>query len=482
MKICQFNEKRNNQVNPSTPCNLFEARWQELSTCYLPVESLDPVWRLSREVTDNDPEQGWKLHISASVTTANTVFEKIAPFLHSQKVLFKAPLSLEELQKINSGLYYGYSQVGKFITVYPRNEREAIFLAQRLHKLTKDIPAPSVPFDEKYRPNSCVHYRYGAFKHIEIKRQDGVAESAIRNPAGELVADVKDSSNAYPDWIEDAFIKHPSQFKSEMAESPLKTTYKAFHALAQRGKGGVYLSLDLSVNPRRLCILKEGRRHGETDWDGRDGHWRIKYEMGVLKALRRAKIDCPKVYDSFEIENSFFVVLEFIEGEGLIYYLKKRRKRFSIAKALDYSIQVADLISQIHEAGWIWMDCKPANFILTKDGRIRPIDFEGAIELGKTDSFPWCTMEFASPRCREGQYEQHNGSEDLYSLGVLIYYLFVGRLPSDTSFIAMNKLRRNVPQAICDVLNNLLATNPQRRPNSLTVSQSLREILASMPR
>ena len=38
----------------------------------------------------------------------------------------------------------------------------------------------------------------------------------------------------------------------------------------QRGKGGVYQALDLNVNPPRLCLIKEGRKHGELTWDGRD--------------------------------------------------------------------------------------------------------------------------------------------------------------------------------------------------------------------
>lgn len=468
-----------NKKNLSVSHHAFEARWMELSACYLPVESPDSIWRFSRNTMDEDAKQGWKLHVSATILTANEVFEKVAPFLQSRKVMFKAPLSLQELSKLNGGIDYGYTQIGKFITVYPRNEAEAVYLAKRLHKLTKGIPAPSVPFDEKFSQDSCVHYRYGAFDNLEVKKPDGTIELMIRNPIGELVPDVREK--AYPDWVKNPFVKcRPREKKNEVAKSPLQTNYRAFAALSRRGKGGVYKAIDFSSEPPRLCVLKEGRLNGETEWDGFDGRMFVKREYEALKALRESGINTPDVYDFFETDGNCYLVMEFIEGKGLIELLKRRQRRLSISNVLKYAIEISDLISQIHAAGWIWMDCKPENIFFTKDNRARPLDFEGAIKMNQTDFSPWCTDEFAPPKCRLGQYEQHNGSEDLYALGVLIYFLFIGRMPKDTSFVPMNKLRRNIPQSVCDIINNLLEEDPKQRPDAITVRQNLRGVLTSM--
>lgn len=100
-----------------------EDRWQRFCASYLPVAPNDSVWRFSRAARAGDPDQGWKLHVSATILTANRVLGAVAPYLKSPGALFKAPRSLEELDKINSGLHYGYSQVGKFIAVYPRQAR-----------------------------------------------------------------------------------------------------------------------------------------------------------------------------------------------------------------------------------------------------------------------------------------------------------------------------------------------------------------------
>jgi hypothetical protein len=47
--------------------------------------------------------------------TAGKVLQAMAPVLHRYRVLFKAPASLPELDWLNSGISYGYSQIGKFV-------------------------------------------------------------------------------------------------------------------------------------------------------------------------------------------------------------------------------------------------------------------------------------------------------------------------------------------------------------------------------
>jgi hypothetical protein len=262
-----------------------DARWAELCAAFLPSAPADSVWRYSREEEAGDPEQGWKLHVSATVLSAGRVLAAVAPLLRRRGVLFKAPVSLDELDKLNSGLYYGYSQVGKFVTVYPRTDQEAVLLARGLHRLTRGLPGPPVPFDLQYRPGSRVYYRYGAFKTIELTHADGRRTFAVRDPEGALVPDLRDSA-APPAWAADPFApKRPARARPG-PPTPLQSTFRAFRALSQRGKGGVYQALDLSARPPQLCILKEGRKEGEIDWAGRDGFWRVRLEGRVLARWR----------------------------------------------------------------------------------------------------------------------------------------------------------------------------------------------------
>src|SRR5204862_6110568 len=238
---------------------------------------------------------------------------------------YKAPLSLRELDELNRGLLYGYSQVGKFITIYPSTARDALLLAEKLHVLTSGVAAPGIPFDGRYRPGSCVYYRYGAFK--PITDEEANASKFIRDPQGELCRDLREAIK--PEWAEDLFVEKHSETKPSRP-TPLQTTFRVFRALKQRGRGGVYQAIDTSGSPARLCILKEGRKHGEVDWKGRDGRWRIKHEVKVIGHLRRKGLQVPRVYASFAAGGNSYLIQEFIEGEDLARWLSRRKSRMSI--------------------------------------------------------------------------------------------------------------------------------------------------------
>ncbi len=452
--------------------------WQKLREHYLPVTQNDSIWSFSRAQTRGDPEQGWKLHISASLLTACDVMRRVAPFLQSRRALFKAPSSLPTLGEINRGLGGSYSQVGKFITVYPQGDEEAVSLARRLHKLTLGLSAPVVPFDTKFRPEGCVYYRYGGFKQLEIENPDGTRTRAIRNPDGELVPDLFQGEQAEPSWVINPFARKRLARNLKTPDSPLNTTHHVFRALSQRGKGGVYQAIDLSVNPPRLCVLKEGRRGGELSWDGRDGHWRIRNEERVLKLLRAAGVNVPLIYSSFEAEDHYYLVTEFIEGEDLRQLLIKRRKRLTVPQVLRYGIELSQIISQIHAAGWVWRDCKPGNLIITKKGELRPLDFEGACRVDQPDPSMWNTTGFSPPESRDFCPVQSGAPEDIYAIGAIIYFLLTGKLLDVSNPVPISKLRRNVSSLLCDIVAELIASNPQERPDAQAVTDRLRAVLS----
>lgn len=433
------------RVAVSATPEALSGRWRELCSNFLPLSHPDSFWRYSRAASDEDPGQGWKLHVSATLLTAVNVLEKIGPFLSGRGTMFKAPNSLEELGRLNSGLYYGFCQVGKCFTVYPRSDEEALLLACRLHELTAGMSAPLVAFDRRFVPGSCVYYRYGAFEPLEIENPDGVRTPALRDPEGRLIPDVRDSAEATPAWASDPFANgRDIRSAAGDAGSPLKTTYRAYCALTQRGKGGVYEAVDLSVSPPRLCIIKEGRRGGEVYWDGRDGFWRVRHESRVIGALREAGVEAPRVLSSFEAEGNYYLVTELIEGETLHAFLRRRRRRLPMARALRLGRHLAEIISKIHAAGWVWRDCKPSNLMITPSGDLRPFDFEGACRLADPDPVPWGTEAFAPAGVpvRDARPCERN---DLYALGAILYLILTGRLHDPSVPTPLEKLRRNVP-------------------------------------
>jgi serine/threonine protein kinase len=239
-------------------------------------------------------------------------------------------------------------------------------------------------------------------------------------------------------------------------------SFQVVHALVQRGKGGVYQAIDFSSTPPRLCLLKEGRKLGEVGWDGRDGAWRVRHEETVLSKLAGCGLSLPKIYSRFELQGNFYLVMEFIDGESLHNLLLRRARRLPVARVLSYGVQIATLLEHMHRAGWTWRDCKPKNLIVTSDGRLVPIDFEGAAPIKRPDPVLWGTRGFIPATTRK---RKSNGvSEDLFALGAILYLLLTGRVFDETDRAPIHHLRKNVPLEVRTLVESLLANTTSVTP------------------
>lgn len=384
----------------------------------------DDGWRYSRAIRADDPEQGWKLHVSASIASAAEVLARVEPILRRRGVLFKMPANLQQLLKINSGAA-GFSQIGKFITVYPLSTAEAVMLARDLDKRTRGLAGPRVPFDYRYRVNSLVHYRYGAFQTTPDK-----PAGFIRGPKGRLYRDWRAPKKAVPAWLENPFYR--SRRRVRKSPGPIGLDYLAYRAITQRGKGGVYEAIDLSVSPARNVIIKEGRRHGETDRDGKDGYARLRQEGRVLRILDRAGLPVPKVFREFTQNGNRYVVLEPIVGRPLIGPRRVQPSRPSRRRAAKILDQVGPLLAAIHAAGWVWRDCKPSH-ILLHGGSVHLIDFELACRIGERRISPFGSVDYLPPGQREKLRRLSGTLEDDYALGVIAFQMMCGAFPPSGS-------------------------------------------------
>ena len=452
--------------------------WAELCAEYLPLTDGESIWCYNRPSEADDLDQGWKLHISATILNAPQILKRIAPALIECGVQFKAARSLTDVITLNAGLHHSYSQVGKVITVYPRSNSEAVRLAQRLDRLTFRFRTPAVPFDLRFREASNVYYRYGAFKHFEIER-DGRVIPAVMSAGGELVPDVRETPK--PHWVSDPFQSLTRRRQVRKRKFAGASSFPVVRALVQRGKGGVYQAIDLQSNPPRPCLLKEGRRHGELDWDGRDGAWRVRNEERVLSRLSRCDVKVPKVYSRFEVAGNIYLVMEFVEGETLHNLLLRQKRRLPIRSVLAFGIELAEFLAQMHRAGWAWRDCKPTNLIVNRTGHLVPIDFEGAERIARPDPSLWGTTGFM-PLVSRNRASHTGLTDDLYALGSILFLMIGGQMFDDSRPISIVKLRRNIPLELGRIVESLLAATPQERPGAQHTEAQLTSILKSLKR
>jgi tRNA A-37 threonylcarbamoyl transferase component Bud32 len=452
--------------------------WQRLVDEYLPIrDDKEQNWRYSRGMRADEPAQGWKLHVSATLLNAPDVFRACAPYLREHDVMFKACSSIDRLTKLNSGMFYGFSQVGKCMTIYPKTTALALQLADELDRRTAQFQAPRVPYDLQYRPGSCVHYRYGAFRTIEVVDPKGRRGTAIRDPKGKLWADRREPGHAVPAWL-----MNPFQAFEEPPAVPLCTEFLIYDALMQRGKGGVYEAVDIRTIPARKAVVKEGRRHGETSMDGLDGRDRVLHEEHVLRALAAAGLPVPEVLATFGVDEHRYLAIEYLDGPNLMELCSRPRRKLPVATADAFAARIAYVVAQIHAAGWVWRDLKPLNLIVTGNGTMRPIDFEGSVRIDEPCAIPWGTEGYTPPELRRGPVTGSNLPEDLYGLGATLHHLYTSFLgvkqesgggPKAIARPPVGDLRKGVHSRTRALIAALLDPDPMARPRADEVAAEL---------
>jgi hypothetical protein len=422
---------------------------------HLPLSDGD--WCYSRPIRKDDLAQGWKLHVSATILSATDVFARAEPVLRKYDALFKVPARLELLKSLNSGLA-DFSQIGKFLTIYPRSTDEALELARDLHRATRGLAGPRIPFDARYRKGSLVYYRYGAFR----RAIDGTP-GFVRPVRGRRYRDKRAPGRAVPRWLEDPFQK--TRRNGSKRRGLLLRDLLVFKAKAQRGKGGVYEAVDLSALPVRRVIVKEGRRHGETNWDGRDGHALVKHEAQVLRTLRRAGLPVPEIFREFTKNGNRYLVLERIPGHPLLAGKQVQPSKTSWRRAARILEQLEPVLSGIHAAGWTWRDCKPSHIFVHR-GRVRFIDFEGACRIAQMDLPPWGSPDYTSPASR-GKLSRRAGThEDDYALGVIAFQFLAGEFPPAAVRHRPALYRRtHCPDVLREKIDRLLGSKISRPEN-----------------
>ncbi|HUR27682.1 MAG TPA: serine/threonine-protein kinase, partial [Planctomycetota bacterium] len=130
----------------------------------------------------------------------------------------------------------------------------------------------------------------------------------------------------------------------------------------------------------------------------------------------------------------YFSRMELIEGKTLLELLEAGQA-FDETRALRIVLEVADVLAYLTTQNVIHRDVKPGNIMLGANGRMRMIDlgFAGAPDQAPKDEETTVgTVQYLSPeQARGGATADMRG--DIYSLGVTLFHLVVGRLPFESS-------------------------------------------------
>ena len=421
-------------------------------------------WCMSSFLLPNElPMQGWKIHISATPVNALAVLRSVGDLIIIHRWQSKAIASLELLKKMNAGLFFGHSQIGKFITIYCSDHTELVDKIAILKEVTGTYQGPSIPSDMKVSGSGCLYYRYGNFR----SNKDG--KDVITDPDGNLLLDGRRRHSAVPVWAK-ATIAELTPIKEKNSFSLLENGYLVYDCLSQRGKGGVFRALSLFANPPEIVIVKEGRKYGEEEYAGRDGYARLLNEFKILTLLNCTGVRVPKIIEKIETVNRCLLVTNNVSGvtlDEIIYELSRKKRKLAIRQLLRLAVLLLSQICILHSAGICHRDIKPANLIMDINGDVSIIDFEGAF-VGEGNLYdPWGSPGFIAPEWRSQLTFALRIAGDIYSIGATLFYLFTGSVYRDSSYSRENDYRKGLlPELFRRLIEKMLSPDPNQRPSA----------------
>jgi serine/threonine protein kinase len=262
----------------------------------------------------------------------------------------------------------------------------------------------------------------------------------------------------------------PYEIVSRLGAGGMSEVYRAFDPRIRR-------DVAIKVLPPTLAKFAD-RMH------------RFEQEARAVGALNHPNL--LTIFDTGNQEGRPYIVTELLEGETLRGLLRDNgtNVRLPVRKTIDYGIQIANGLAAAHERGIVHRDLKPENLFVTRDGRVKILDFgvaklrtreeddnlsdERTMEQDTSPGTVIGTVGYMSPEQVRGQVVDHRS--DIFSLGTLLYEMlagehpFRGDSPADTMSAILREdpreitgINPNVPPGLDRVIRHCMEKSPEQR-------------------
>lgn len=200
------------------------------------------------------------------------------------------------------------------------------------------------------------------------------------------------------------------------------------------------------------------------------------------EAIAAAKLEHPnivQVHDIGDENECYYIVMSYVEGKTLQEILDERKEPMDPMEAARIAGDIAKGLKAAHEQGIVHRDIKPSNIMLSEKGEVKIMDFGLAFDADSGTQLTRAgaimgTPHFISPEQADGKRADERS--DLYSLGVVFYYMATGVKPfTGESTMAIlykhlnqmpeppSKVNPKIPSHMAAMIVKLLAKKPENR-------------------
>jgi len=245
--------------------------------------------------------------------------------------------------------------------------------------------------------------------------------------------------------------------------------YLIEEVLGQGAFSTVYLAYERDLDRRVVLKFLSGDLSQNPDW-----RQRFREEAQTVAQLNHPHI--VTIYGVDEYLNQPYIIMEFVDGGTLEAFIRNRR--LPVEEALELAIQISDGLAEAHGRGIIHRDLKPSNIMVTSRGRAKIVDFGLAAIVAGDNAYKEGLIVGTAPYMSPEQVQglPTDNRSDLFSLGIVLYRLFTGKLPFsgegireifkailDKEPLPMSEYSTNIPVELERIVTRLLNKNRNLR-------------------
>ncbi len=263
--------------------------------------------------------------------------------------------------------------------------------------------------------------------------------------------------------------------------------YKVIKHIGKGAFGVVVLVEDMMVNDQ--IILKFLNAHMSSD---ENIIQRFIHELRYARKITHEKI--IRIYDFITFGNTYAISMEYFESHSLAFEMKTN-KNPSIKRTINTFKQICQGVGFAHQQDVVHRDLKPANILVNNNDEVKIVDFGLAAAASSADSRITKTgilvgtpTYMAPEQVRARTIDQRT---DIYSLGILLYEIFVGRAPYkgedhlatlfqhvEGKAVPACKANPKISESLSDIIMKTMSLNPDDRYQTAEELSTALEIIS----